>query len=687
MFQAMLLCCAMIGADGTSVPGAPADLTLYQSAKKQAGRDADAHVRLALWCEAHGFSAERVRHLALAVLYDPSNALARGLIGLVAHKGKWGPPEIVGKEIQTDPEYQALIRDYLDRRSKTPSKPEPQLKLAGWCEQKGLKEQALAHYNEVLRLDPSCESAWRHLGYKKYGSRWMKAEDLAFEKQEAERQKRADKQWKSKLEKIRDGLESKDIARRTRSEVALTNVSDPRAVPMIWGHFVSGGERLQLAAVQMLGQIDSPGASASLAALAVFNPSGQVRGRAIATLSRRDPRDVVGQLVELVRKPFKYQVRAVNGPGSPSELFVEGEKFNVRRLYAMTPVDPNQIPARIFSPAVPFNPFSLPNLLTASGAVFGSTPAQTATAEQFAQAFAQNPQNAAAMMNQVVGTQGVPGGNPTNNLIASTFAIAAQRDLQIAVALENIRQSNQALQQKLAMDVQAVEETNAEICKLNDRVMPVLLATTGQNLGSEPDKWKGWWTDQLGYAYQSSQAESKPTFTDMVIMPSTPPSSACFAAGTLVHALDGTRPIESIQVGDRVLSQNTSTGLLAFQPVLALHRSKPTPTLRVALDGDAIVATGIHRFWKAGKGWTMARELKAGDRLRMLGGTSTVQAVETGPTQPVFNLDVAESRDFLVGNTGLLVHDFSFVQPVLSPFDREPELAAPAIGSKETSGR
>jgi hypothetical protein len=40
----------------------------------------------------------------------------------------------------------------------------------------------------------------------------------------------------------------------------------------------------------------------------------------------------------------------------------------------------------------------------------------------------------------------------------------------------------------------------------------------------------------------------------------------------------------------------------------------------------------------------------------------------------VFNLDVADNRDFFVGSNGLLVHDFSFVQPVLEPFDREPDL-------------
>ena len=72
----------------------------------------------------------------------------------------------------------------------------------------------------------------------------------------------------------------------------------------------------------------------------------------------------------------------------------------------------------------------------------------------------------------------------------------------------------------------------------------------------------------------------------------------------------------------------------------------------------------------------MARELKAGDRLRMIGGVVEIRSIEPDETQPVYNLDVAENRDFFVGTTGLLVHDFSFVQPVLAPFDRQPEWAA-----------
>jgi hypothetical protein len=264
-----------------------------------------------------------------------------------------------------------------------------------------------------------------------------------------------------------------------------------------------------------------------------------------------------------------------------------------------------------------------------------------------------------------------PGLDLTNLLVNQAFTSAGStQDVQNASRLDAIRENNQAVRQRLASDVQALEEINGQISHLNGRVLPIVKAMTGQDLGPEPDKWKGWWTDQLGYAFKAVSTTTKPTFTEIVDIPTWSASLECFGAGTLVHTIDGTRPIESIRVGDRVLSQKASTGVLTFQPVLAIHHTEAAPTLRVTLDGESIAATGIHRFWQAGIGWTMARDLKPGDRIRAIGGVVQVRSVRADSTQPVFNLDVGENRDFLVGGRGLLVHDSNIVEPVVEPFDR-----------------
>jgi hypothetical protein len=70
----------------------------------------------------------------------------------------------------------------------------------------------------------------------------------------------------------------------------------------------------------------------------------------------------------------------------------------------------------------------------------------------------------------------------------------------------------------------------------------------------------------------------------------------------------------------------------------------------------------------------MSRELKPGDRLRSLGGIASVQSVEPGPVQPVYNLRVAGGESFFVGRASVLAHDNSLVTQTSHPFDAVPEL-------------
>jgi tetratricopeptide (TPR) repeat protein len=651
MFAAVLLCCAMCGDGQASERVAPAEVKAYESARLIAGQDAGAHVRLALWCEAHGLTAKRLEHLARAVALDPRNAMARGLLGLVNHKGRWMKPAEVEKQTESDPAYQDMIREYTDRRARTADKADAQMKLAAWCTEKGLTEQARAHYHAAVRLDPSRELAWRHLGYKKQGNRWIKPEEAAAEKAESERQKRADQHWKSRLEKLHEGLQSSHAARREKAEQGLTEVTDPRAVPMVCRVFATGGERSQLAAVSVLSHIDGHPASNALAKLALFSPSDAVRRQAVTALTARDPRDVVGRLVNLLRRPYKYTVRPGSGPGSTGELYVDGERFDLRRVYQFPTVDLRLLPV-----AMPGS--QGPTAIEAERRAIGTTSPL-----------------AMALID----------GSPAGIQARQMREMEMQADMMMSAAMAQTIRNNQAIQRTLDNDIQTIEAINDQINQVNRRALAILNALTGQDLGPEPQSWQKWWTDQLGYVYESS-APAKPTYTDSVSAPDIQLAievpvpvlrhPACFAAGTRVHTVEGLRPIESIQVGDRVLSQDTSNGELAFRPVVAVHRNGPSATLRIAIGGETIVATGIHRFWKAGTGWTMARELKAGDRLRMIGDVVEIQSIKPDATQVVYNLDVAENRDFFVGTTGLLVHDFSFVQPVLSPFDRQPEWAA-----------
>ena len=148
-------------------------------------------------------------------------------------------------------------------------------------------------------------------------------------------------------------------------------------------------------------------------------------------------------------------------------------------------------------------------------------------------------------------------------------------------------------------------------------------------------------------------------------------------AGTPVRTIDGLRPIETLQVGDQVLSQDTTTGALTFQMIQVVHHNPPSPTVELTFEnGERLIPSVYHRFWRAGQGWTIARDLKPGDVLRTLDGLSRLTSSAPGATVPVYNLDVAETRTFFAGVHGALVHDNRLPADQVRPFDAAHALAA-----------
>ncbi|MDR3634745.1 MAG: polymorphic toxin-type HINT domain-containing protein [Isosphaeraceae bacterium] len=700
MLAAFLLCAGLVSESPTAKAVAAEDRAAYESARASVGRSPDAHVKLALWCEAHGLQAERLKHLAIAVLADPKQATARGLLGLVAYGGQWQRPDAVTAKISADPALTAVLADYNARRARTPNTADAHEKLALWCEEAGLRAEAKAHWSRVVRLDPARELAWKHLGYKKVAGRWTTAAQLAAERAEAEEQKQANRHWEPLLTKWRGWLADK--RKRGEAEQRLSEVTDPRAVPAVMATFASGDGSGQAVAVRVVGQIDAPGASRALATLAVFSESAEVRRIATETLKKRDCREYAGLLVALMHPKVKYEVRPVGGPGLPGELFIAGERVNVRRRYSPPPspivnggvgndlltVDANGLPVLVRGTRV--SGYVGPD----GFALFGPAAARfvARTEPSFNPQMLANPGQAAALLAAHPGSPSAA----VNPWVFSAQAIEqgfrsslnpAGSTILIGQAILETQRAAASAQQQLEADVAALDRYNADTDAQNGRVGQILNDVTGQDLPAEPQPWQAWFIDQIGFAQLASDS-TKPTIVQD-ISPQLPPLAgfddnengyirriSCFGAGTLVRTQSGPRPIETLEVGDQVLTQDTRTGALGYQPILVVHRNPPSRTFEIALGGETIVSSHFHRFWKAGRGWVMARDLQTGDRIRTLGGLAKVESIRNGRTQPVFNLDVADSHDFFAGAPGALVHDNTLPDPRLAPFDASPSLAA-----------
>jgi hypothetical protein len=624
----------------------------------------------------------------------------------VVFGGRWQRPDAVAERIKADAARAEALARYRDKRAKTPATAEAQWKLALWCEENGLREEARAHLVAVTRLDPSREAAWKRLGYRKHGPRWVTDAQLTAERAEADAQKQADQRWKPRLEKWRAGLAEK--AKRAAAEDGLATVTDPRAVPMVWSVFAVGDAGRQKVAVRVLGQIDAPSASRGLAVLAVFSRLAEVRRLAAETLRGRDARDFAALLVGWLRDPIEYEVKPVGGPASPGSLFVSGKKLNVKRLYSLPTVFQFQ-PGDQLDVDAAGNPIvrrslgnywvPLPMGLSSPAevaALVGPPPIRPAQEHAIAANFEHLGASASQsrqIAHALASASTAPTNRPVGHNIMTSVLIPEQAVMSVDQMISETQRSTQAAADQLARDVEAIERYNAPILAVNERTIEILKTVSKQDLGNDRESWKLWATDLLGYALSPQKASGdKPTVIEQapitfqpqalpLVLDGAPVAAAgiehsCFGAGTPVRTLDGVRPVETLRAGDQVLTQNTNTGALSYQPIVAVYHNPPNETLRIRLGDESVVATGIHRFWKVGRGWTMARELKPGDVVRRIGGVSKVTAVETDRVQRVFNLEVAHGASFFVGQAALLVHDNSLVQPVTEPFDAAPALDA-----------
>ncbi len=631
MFALVLICAGWLASD----PPASEDRRAYEAASARAGRSAEAHVKLALWCEAHGMATERLKHLATAVLIDPANARARGLMGLVAYQKRWLLPAAVGDAVETDEALTAKLAEYNRRRAELEESLQPGYyginrrkaargheRLAMWCADHGLQAESVAHFTTAIHFDPYHDATWRRLGYVRHDGRWMTHDQIAASEREAHLQRMADRRWDTSLTLWKKWLGDRHKAPAARKNLA--SVQDPRAVPAIVKVFAHGPAADRLEAITLLRPIDAPTASRALANLAISSADAQVRETAIDALKERPLRDFVGPLIEMIHAPVTYRFIPVNGPGTTGGLEVDTPRMHLIRRYDAPPVVKL---GTAFSGYIGRDMFGMPFIATG----FEMWEIEGSKLHQLAD-------------------------------IRAVEARTAELILEANIKAEVARQ-------RLAADVDAIERFNAQAAFLRVRVPAVLAAVAGApDLGEDEDAWHCWWYDRIGYRY-----DPPPRVTiEQDAVPQVPPPTliSCFVAGTPVRTLQGPRPIESIRVGDQVLCQDTFTGALDFQPVLVAYHNPPGATVRITLDGGKpLVPSVYHRFWRAGRGWAMARELKPGDILRTLDGLVRVESVEPAEKAPLFNLDVAGARTFFAGESALLVHDNSPPDTSATPFD------------------
>ena len=199
---------------------------------------------------------------------------------------------------------------------------------------------------------------------------------------------------------------------------------------------------------------------------------------------------------------------------------------------------------------------------------------------------------------------------------------------------------------------------------LRDRVEFALQRTTGFANVNDPAFWEkqyndynGWYSPKSGkptyvYANRSIQGTTSTPMTSVHVISSERPHS-CFPAGTQIVTDFGTKPIEQLKIGDRVLSQSVESGELTYKPIQGTTLRQPVPLLKIDLESSSIWMTPGHPVWVIGKGWQTAKNLSVGDCLHGLEGAVVVHKFDNVRPSEVYNLVVSDSHNYFVGDKGI----------------------------------
>ncbi|GLY53153.1 polymorphic toxin-type HINT domain-containing protein [Lentzea sp. NBRC 102530] len=155
-----------------------------------------------------------------------------------------------------------------------------------------------------------------------------------------------------------------------------------------------------------------------------------------------------------------------------------------------------------------------------------------------------------------------------------------------------------------------------------------------------------------------------------------------FVAGTPVLMADGsTKPIEDIQLGDKVVATDPTTGETGAREVTDLivgNGWKDLVEITVDADGSTgdrtgvVTATSNHPFWGPDRGvWLDAEDLNAGDDLRSSDGLllQIVNVTSRTEYRKVYNLTVDGLHTFYVaaGALAILVHNANLPNQAACP--------------------
>jgi hypothetical protein len=541
-----------------------------------------------------------------------------------------------------------LMQRYLEERGDAPLDKEGHRRLAKWCLANPLPDQEKAHWYGVLESDPNDLEARRALKFTQIEGRWFSPEEIASTQTNAKQQAKAIKSWLPKIRDIVAGIENNDTQKRLKAIQQLKAIKDPNAVRALQFAAERSQNQTALHLLNAIQRFQTKDACMALAAIAVNSPTTELGQEAATALSKYPKEMYVPALLDLMSTEKDLRRNLVIQPNGDLVL----QLLEVRELKSHVQTAQLDKVLKINnSNTVPFGmnlPFASRG---AGGQIFSDGNSVTAASE--------------------------------NQVAAAVTQNEAQRDAD-------------AQQARLAKENEVTRQLQRSVCT-------VLRSTTGQKLDDTPTEWWNWWDleqevltignkeilrnydrnfQSLVYSVEPQRVRmfrvsgSTEEDADPQPAPTTPrtdrtnlirPNLArvnpnyridCLTAGSKIQTDLGLRPVETIQIGDNVVSQNIETGEISLKPVIRTSQRPPSITCTIVLvNEEKIQGTLGHHWWVIGKGWTKTKDLLAGMHIRTASGSIEIAKLEDAEEAPTYNISVADHHSYFVGEARLLSFD------------------------------
>ncbi|WP_286763444.1 polymorphic toxin-type HINT domain-containing protein [Rhodopirellula sp. UBA1907] len=534
------------------------------------------------------------------------------------------------------------VTEYESRRDSMEDTAADHWQLSRWCRGQRMPGRARAHALRVTELQRNHVAAHRYLGNVQVGDAWVPAEEAVQQEKELRETERNLKAYSPKIHAIAELFNLNDSGVLKKARKQLTRIDTPDAIDAVLLEASNGSDEFAVAAVDWLKNREEADAAVALARLAVFDQRRGLRDLATQSLKEVDPMLFVPSMLDWCQGTIE---------STHSLVFNEGDQsYQVVRQYRREDAEGVKVldsVTQVFA--------------VQGGQANGGVIARRDAVESL--------QTESARDASVVRTEAERFNERSRFLQSRTAAVIQQLDSSFSgeQSAESIRDWWYAyrgygdtgippVERRLVRNVAYRAVGNAAPIGSSPIRVRALSKSSGSQKGdpSEPQQ------SQEPQTWAQKRAAAVPQATIGVYVR---PAADCLVAGTLVWTDRGMRPVETLRLGDQVLSCDVRTGALSYQSVLRQTVREPEPLTKIQLGSDEIVASKGHPFWVVGRGWTTTEQLVPGDALHGADGVAVIDSLAPAKTDKTYNLVVEQTHSYFVGKSRILSHDAEVERP------------------------